>query len=55
MIYHLPADFMAIYMFPRFAIFYCQVFYFEVFDNFHVFTLNWLFPTVRNFRFRSLT
>ena len=36
MVYRLPADFMAIYIFPRFAIFYCKVFYFEVLDNFHV-------------------
>jgi len=44
MINRLPADLMAIgyiYIFLRFAIFYCQVlFYFEVFDNFHVFALN---------------
>jgi len=29
--------------------------YFDVFDNFHIFTLKWLFTTVPNFRFRSLT
>ena len=40
MMYRLPADFIAIHIFPRFAIFYCQVFCFEVFDNIHVFTLN---------------
>ena len=28
MVWRLPADFMAIYIFPRFAIFYCQVFLF---------------------------
>jgi len=32
----LPADFMAVCIIPRFAIFYCQVFH-----NFHIFTLNW--------------
>jgi len=46
MIYRLPAGFMAIYMFPKFAIFYCQIFYLKVFDNFYAFTLNWLFTTV---------
>jgi len=29
--------------------------YFDVDDNFHVFTLNWFFTTVPNFYFSSLT
>jgi len=35
--------------------FIVKFFYFEVFDNIHVFTLNWFFTTVPNFRFSSLT
>jgi len=31
---------MALCIIPRFAIFYCQVLYFQVFHNFHIFTLN---------------
>jgi len=55
MMYLLPTDFMAIYIFPRFAIFIVKFFYFVVFDNFHLFTLNRFFTTVPNFRFSSLT
>jgi len=55
MLWRLRAELMAIYIYPRFAIFYCQLFYVEVFDNFHLFTLNWFFTTVPNFRFCSLT
>ena len=34
MVQRLPADFMALGIIPRFAVFYCQVFH-----NFHIFTL----------------
>jgi len=43
MVLRLPADFMVvyIYIFLRFALFYCQVFfYFKAINNFHVFALN---------------
>jgi len=40
MVLRLSADFMATYIFPRFDIFFVKIFYFIVFDNFHVFTLN---------------
>ena len=35
MVQHLPDDFMALCIIPRFAIFYCQVFH-----NFHIFASN---------------
>jgi len=41
--HRLPADFMAIYIYIYFLdllFFVVNFFYFEVFDNFHVFTLN---------------
>jgi len=39
MVWRFPADFMALCILPRFAIFYCQVLYFQFFLNFHIFTL----------------
>ena len=37
----LIADFMALCVIPRFAIFIVKFLYFQVFHNFHIFTLNW--------------
>jgi len=48
MVFRLPADFMTMCIIPRFVIFFIVKFlYFQVFHNFHIFTLNWysqLFP-----------
>jgi len=32
---------MALRIIPTFDIFYCKFLYFQVFHNFHIFTLNW--------------